>query len=391
MITREFPPVTSYTGGIGRQFRWLSAGMAALGHDVVVLIVGAPRQIEREVDGVSVRGTGHPSAGAPTRFARPGDSLAVRLAVRREGPFDAIYAPEWQGDASLVARSPHSAPLVTNLQTPGAVVRAITPHTRRLGGLRPHRLIQARRERTQTERSHAIIAASRAVLARTREIWDIDALPTTVLPNCVDVETVRSAARGEPPVDFPRGDPVVAFSGRLEGRKGVQVLIAAMRVVWQSCPQARLALLGADGEWRGSSMATHLRKEAGPFRDRIVQLGVQPPELLFPALARADVVALPSLWENFPLAALEAMAIGCPLVATSGSGYDDFVQSGSNGFLVPPGDEVGLAEAIAGLLQDSARRKEIGTEAARSMEGYDIGRVSKQHADYLQDVTTMRR
>jgi len=388
LITREFPPVTSYTGGIGRQFRWLAAGLRALGHEVVVLIVGLPRQVQREMDGVSVRGVGHLLTAGPESLAGLGSSLAVRRAVPREGPFDVIYAPEWQGDAALLARSGRSTPLVTNLQTPGAIVRAITPDARRLGRLRPHRVIQARRERTQAEGSQAIVAASRAVLDRTREIWDIGDLPTTVLPNCVDVEMVRWAARGEPPSDFPRDDPVVAFCGRLEGRKGVQVLIAAMRVVWQSHPEARLVLLGPDGAWRGGSMASHVREEAGPFRERIHHLGSQPPELLYPSFAHADVVALPSLWENFPLSALEAMAIGCPLVATGGSGYDDFVRSGSNGLLVRPGDEVELAEAILGLLQDPARRKELGTEAARSIEQYDIGPVCKRHADYLEVVTT---
>jgi len=135
-------------------------------------------------------------------------------------------------------------------------------------------------------------------------------------------------------------------------------------------------------------MASHVREEAGPFRERIHHLGSQPPELLYPSFAHADVVALPSLWENFPLSAPEAMAIGCPLVATGGSGYDDFVRSGSNGLLVRPGDEVELAEAILGLLQDPARRKELGTEAARSIEQYDIGPVCKRHADYLEVVTT---
>ena len=73
-----------------------------------------------------------------------------------------------------------------------------------------------------------------------------------------------------------------------------------------------------------------------PERDRFHLLGHQPPERLFPAIAAADVVALPSLWEAFGLVALEGMALGKPCVLTSGSGFEDFFRDGVHGLMLPP-------------------------------------------------------
>src|SRR5205085_12357818 len=135
--------------------------------------------------------------------------------------------------------------------------------------------------------------------------------------------------------------------------------------VWRELPTAQLVLLGRDFPIEGGWMSEYLLRTAGDFTHNVHVLGNQRPETLFPSLAKADVVALPSLWEAFGIAALEAMALGRASVLTSGSGYDDFAAHGHDALLVPPSDAHELAQAILRLLDDPNLRARLGANAAR--------------------------
>ena len=77
--------------------------------------------------------------------------------------------------------------------------------------------------------------------------------------------------------------------------------------------------------------------------------------------AQAQVAIVPSLYEGFSLPAIEAMACGVPVVATTGGALPEVVgRSGETGVLVPPNDPLALARAIAGLLDDPAARARLG-------------------------------
>jgi glycosyltransferase involved in cell wall biosynthesis len=207
----------------------------------------------------------------------------------------------------------------------------------------------------------------------------------------VDVDRVRRLAAGGPPPGFPEPGPVVAFSGRLEIRKGPQVLVEAMRAVWDDAPDVQLALFGLDCEWGTGRMSDHLRALAGPYAGRLHLLGPRPPGELWRGLAAADVVALPSHWENFALAALEALAIGCPIVATTGSGFEEFMEDGRNALLVPPRDSAALGQALGRLLADADLRAGLGRGAREVAERYAPDPVGRQHAAFFERVADGRR
>jgi glycosyltransferase involved in cell wall biosynthesis len=81
-------------------------------------------------------------------------------------------------------------------------------------------------------------------------------------------------------------------------------------------------------------------------------------------LSRWDVFVLPSLEEGFPLAALEAMATGLPVVASSVGGVPELVVDGKTGWLVPPGDVEALAARLHLLLSNPEQRLSMGAAAA---------------------------
>jgi len=104
---------------------------------------------------------------------------------------------------------------------------------------------------------------------------------------------------------------------------------------------------------------------------RVVFLGAR--EDVHECLAALDLFVLPSLHEGMGRVLLEAMAVGCPVVATRVGGIPDIVEDGTTGLLVPPRDERALAEAILTLLRDRSRRAAYGEAARRHVDGrFDV-------------------
>jgi glycosyltransferase involved in cell wall biosynthesis len=98
----------------------------------------------------------------------------------------------------------------------------------------------------------------------------------------------------------------------------------------------------------------------------------------------------PSLWENFPYSALEAMACGLPVVATRTGGLPEMIEDGETGLLVPPGDDGALAQAICSLLECEPRRAEMGLRARQRVEeAFAAGRVAADMARFYRIVEGM--
>lgn len=159
----------------------------------------------------------------------------------------------------------------------------------------------------------------------------------------------------------PAGPPTVLYAGRLAREKGVDVLVEAVARVQQDEPETALVVAG-DGPRRAGleELARHtLRPGSFRFTGRLA------PEELAPLYRRAAVVALPTLWmENCPVAVLEAMAHGRPVVATRIGGLPELVEDGVTGYLFERGDAADLAGKLVRLLADPELRRRAGEAAA---------------------------
>jgi 1,4-alpha-glucan branching enzyme len=390
IVSREFPPVTEYTGGIGHQYARLAPELARQGHEVHVVTVAPDRSSYRTVDGVNVHLLREPQPPGPMGESRGmiGRALQVDRLLALAGPWDVVYGAEWRGEMTRHVLRRERGPVITNLATSLAKVHEAGRGSSRRVGLRT--AVQRALERGQTERSQAIVAPSRAILEWSRARWDIERIPSQILPNMIDVAGTRRLARGVPPepLSARSGEPTVVFFGRLEPVKGVDVLLDAMRDVWQQDRGVRLVLIGRDTNWGGGeSMGARLKRMAGAHADRLTLVGNQPPESLFPVVAAADVVVLPSRWESFSLAALESMALGRPTVVSRVGGLTEFVEHERNGLVVAPGDAAALARALVRLLDDQALRARLGEQAARTAEEFDVTPVTRRHAAYFEELT----
>ena len=154
----------------------------------------------------------------------------------------------------------------------------------------------------------------------------------------------------------------LVFAGRLGPQKALGVALQALVDV----PDTSLAVAG-DGPQR---TALEGRARELGLDGRVSFLGSVPREQVLRLFHAADASLLPSAWENFPHTIVEALAVGCPVIATAVGGVPEVVRDGENGLLVAPGDPDALAAAIARFFADDALRARLRDAAARSVEGY---------------------
>ncbi|MBV9101521.1 MAG: glycosyltransferase [Candidatus Dormibacteraeota bacterium] len=166
------------------------------------------------------------------------------------------------------------------------------------------------------------------------------------------------------------GNRVVFFAGRLEPLKGADTLLEAAQRLVERPEFADLTLLVAgddsqDGS-HGDGERARLQRSAeeGSLAGRVRFLGAVPHEQLPDLYALAEVCVVPSRTESFGFVALEAQALGTPVVAAAVGGLTEVVEDGVTGVLVPGRDASRWADAIASVLSDPERRGAMG-EAAR--------------------------
>jgi glycosyltransferase involved in cell wall biosynthesis len=385
IISQEYPPVTEYYGGIGTLYGRLAPEIARLGHDIhVITLAGASQRVDPVCAGVHI----HPLV-RPRAWPWLGLTWAQRVEreVHRLGDFDAIVAPEFRGEAWSYARRQTAGPLVTHLHTSTAQLLSLRPGLswRERHGLGTRVMLHI--ERVQAQRSIALLAPGSAVLGWARELWDLDSRPAQIVPNAIDVGAVRkAAAQGPLPDGFPRRGPTVTLASRLDGHKGAQHLLSAMGSVWIEHPDAQLVFVGRDARWGRGWMSDHLRELSGTHADHVHVLGAQPAAQYFAAVAASDLIAIPSLWESFCLAALEAMALGRPVIGTRDNGFSEFLTDGENGLLVERGSVDELAASVSRLLADGGERVRLGSAAAGDADGYDTAAIAPRFVEALARV-----
>ena len=274
-----------------------------------------------------------------------------------DGGFDVVhahlaYASIWGGWAAPGA----GVPLVATLHAAPAEASLFSRE-----GLRQRLLVAL-----LARRAARVVAVSTA-LART---WIDRGLPAEcvqVVPNGIDLSRFEEAP-GERSglsreLGLPEEAPVLVTVSALRPGKGLGDLLEAFARVLVERPEGVLVIAG-DGPLR-EPLEQRARELAIDGSIRWLGLRRDVPRLL----AAADLFVLPSRWDAFPTAVLEAMAAGLPVAATRTGGIPDMVEDGAHGLLTPPGDVAALTRALAKLLAlDPEERARFGRRGRKRVE-----------------------
>jgi glycosyltransferase involved in cell wall biosynthesis len=189
-------------------------------------------------------------------------------------------------------------------------------------------------------------------------------------PNRVDP---RAAHRIRDEVGAAAGDVVCGLVGRLVAEKGYREFFDAVARVRDDHPELLVVVVGPDDPAKADAI-TSAEKVRAERDGRIVFLGSRTDMVeLYSAM---DVYALASHREGFPRSAMEAAAMGLPILATDIRGCRQVVDHGRTGLLVPPRDPRMLGEGLRQLLSDGLRRQAMGRAArAKARREFDQDRV----------------
>ena len=219
------------------------------------------------------------------------------------------------------------------------------------------------------------------------------------LPRSEQVEVVHNGINiglFQPPPDrgvcrrelgLPPSVPTVGMAGRLRPWKGQERFLRVAAQIRRVLPEAHFVVAGGDPFAVEDGYVEHLPRLAHALglQDRVLFTGHV--NDLRPMLAAMDVFVHPGEPEPFGLVNIEAMAMGCPVVAFAHGALPEIVEDGRTGLLVKPGDEAEMVRVLIGLLRDPVHRTRMGLESRRRAEGmFAIERTVEAINDLLNQV-----
>jgi phosphatidyl-myo-inositol alpha-mannosyltransferase len=334
-------------GGVQAHVVGLAAALERLGHTVRVLAPAAEGTPVPEFVTPAGRALGVPYNGSVARVTFGPLTYARARRWLAEHTFDVLHLHEpTTVSVSVLALLAAEGPIVATFHTSTERSRALAAFG---GVLRP-----------LMEKVTARIAVSPHARRVQVEHLGGDAVE---IPNGVDVEAF---AEGPPLPGYPRSG-TVGFVGRFdEPRKGMPVLLDAVRRLAPTRPDLRVLVVG-----RGDTVG--LRRQAGAVADRLDVLGPVDDATKAAALRSVDVFCAPNTGgESFGIVLTEALAAGAPVLASDLDAFRAVLgEEDPAGVLSPTGDATALAERLAALLDDPDRRAALS--AAGRVRARDFG------------------
>lgn len=362
----EYPPVVY--GGLGRHVHALSVAQAAEGHDVTVVTQRPDGAAAREtLDGVRVVRVEPPG---PFPYHLPSllpwvgtlDHRIGRTAATLDGA-DVVHAHDWVvGRAGTAAADALEAPLVATIHATEAG---------RHSGWLPDTVSRAVHmvERWLVDEADEVIVCSQSMAEEVAAAHAADPGRIHVIPNGID------PARYRRPQDIPdhlqQGHPRLGFVGRMEWEKGVFTAVDAMPAVLAQHPDTVLRMVGTGGQ--ADAVAELVRRRGLGRHVRL--LGHVDEGTLLAVYASSDLLLAPSSYEPFGLVALEAAAMGTPVIVGDSGGLAEFVTA-ERGRRCRPGDAGDLAAQILAALADPAGTARRAEHAQCALVDYTWDRVA---------------
>jgi len=236
-----------------------------------------------------------------------------------------------------------------------------------------------------------IIAVSEAIKDGLAEHFGVSREKIEVIYNPVDTDKLAAlSAEGVDHEWFREGAPIISTVGRLSLQKNHKDLLKAFSILRKDL-DARLVIIG-EGDLKKE--LTELSGALGIGRD-VLFLGHQ--KNPFKYVARSAIFALPSLFEGFPNALVEAMAVGCPVIASdcvsgpaeiltpsAAAGKDEYgLTEGKYGMLFPAGDAAALARGLKRLLSDKDLKARYASAGSKRAADFNTPRIVNRYLNAM--------
>jgi glycosyltransferase involved in cell wall biosynthesis len=404
-ITDAFPP---HAYGSGWSAYHLARGLRAQGHTVRVILAHAALRLEATTyDDFPVwraRPTERTYNPAVFAISGLGPGRIARSLVRRWRP-DVIHA-QHINSALIAHHVAGSTPVIITVRDHWPIcfygtaladarcpsclngtrsvcnVRRGAPDAPRIAHLLKAATMRAMlAQRGHVLRAASVIAASEAIEREVRTVVGPDSV--TRIPNAVDQGAVATADASVIP-NIP--ERFFLFAGKLSAHKGADLLPAIMRSLGDDAPPL---LVVGDGE---EAAALHAAANDGGLPIRV--LGRVPNTAAIGLMRRAIALVTPARWpEPLSRTHLEALAAGCPIVATDTGGTGEIVVDGVTGYLTAVGDTDAMAHALSILASDVAMRDKMSVASRdRSTALFSLDAVTNRHiAVYEAAITRKHR
>jgi glycosyltransferase involved in cell wall biosynthesis len=326
-------------GGTERQALYIARHLRAAGHRVVLVVAEKTGGFAQKVDVETVSlNTSFGKISAPLLLYR-------LVAVMAERDFDLMLSRAWNTNM-LTA--------VAGLLTGIPYVLFLSGPTHRDGQPRPKLAVEG----FLLRRAARILSVSGAAKENCVQAYGMSSSQVEVVHNGIEIEDIRrqSEEEFEAASQFRDEDVNVVFVGRVNHRKGLDILLRAVQRVEAAVPNIKLLVIGPGEIASYRELATELGVEG-----RVEFLGEK--ENPFSEMKQADLFVLPSRSEGFPNVLLEAMALGRSVLAADCETGPNEIIDGENGRLFPVEDDRALARHIKELTNDDQKRKKMGARA----------------------------
>lgn len=364
LVTPEYPGKTRFCGGIGTHYKHLSHKLAAQGHQVTVVVTDTTRKGTYQEGDLTFHEL---EAIFPRRFKwtqlnkfLPCDEVirclkTARLLTRlaKAGDIEVIETSSYLFSCLFYLYQPKHVPVLTRVST--LMIEAFGFEGEKLS-LR--KKISSWMERRCIEKSDFIVTHTQAHRAEIERCLKLSMQDSFLVPHGIELpeNPVSAVSAGE------KTAVKVFFIGRLEHRKGIDLLLEAIPAVCAAVENVEFIIAGPDREdyYRrsfesGADPAVLKRVHfAGRISDEEREHHYQ----------TCDIFVAPSRYESFGLVYVEAMGYGKPVIGNAVGGVPEVVADGVTGILTDSTSE-GLAAAMIDLCCDSQRRQRMGDEARR--------------------------
>jgi glycogen(starch) synthase len=389
--TPEYVTEKHFDGGLPNYLGRVARALSSLGHDIHVVTLSHADSTEFEHEGVMVHrvmlNDGWQLLNCATRYRLATTVHWLNLSTQvyrklkqlsRQKPFHLIQFPN-HSFCGLVSMLLLQTPHVLRLSSYEPLFSGFQdPRRQRTLDFKLLRL----QERLQARLSPYIYAPSRCLQKMLIDEDGIDRVRVVHTPMYLETNDWDSSVYDQ----LLKDKNYLLFFGRLERRKGVHILAQALVRVLEENPNMYAVLVGRDVSTTSiPSMAGYVRSLCNRFGDRLMIVDSLSHRQLYPIIASAKLIVLPSLADNMPNACLEAMALGKPVVGTTGTSFDEVITNEKTGFLVSANNIDALAETII-YAWTHPKLQEIGNAAQQKILEFSPEKTINALLSYYQEV-----